>query len=817
MFCNRSLISGLALTVIEGLLFSANAPASVVTEIVANYGMPTSGYSYPNVLNGYACVNIDNGSTTAGLGVDIWTCGLPHESFAFNQLSSGAYTISPQNGGNLCLTQNGIGTEVTQNTCSSGATNQGWNVVSNQDGTCTIETLDGTGAFELAAPQATADSTPVILSNNAGDPQASFIIPGLSTAGPIRVIGPTYTPDPNTQSTPQGREFSGMFLRSTGDPYFPGGYNIPGNYPTNFSRDIEAYIPRQYNGGAAAYMVIQDAGWNNQLQFEATLDNGISNGTLPVMILVFVDSGPNINNGTPANPYEGTERNYEYDTLGTRYAEWMQNVVLPFVESQLLPWVPGIAFSTDPQACGAIGYSSGGLASFNLAWFSPTLCTRVISFSGSFTNLEYPASQTYPNGGHSYSDFIIQQQSQLLPIRAWLEVGTNDLDASSYGTDLRWQDANQAVVRALTSQQYPIHFDLALQAVHGDTNVLNQTLYEAMTWVWQGYQPNVAIWTRLGGSYTGAVAIGTNMDGRLEAFARAPNDTLWHNWQTTPNGVWSGWAGLEGMTITGDPVVASNADGRLEVFAVGADTALWHIWQTAPGQNWSGWYSLGFSLTSGLSAVTNTDGRVEVFGLGTDSALWHVWQVSPGGDWSLFYSLGGFLTSGPATALNSDGRMEAFARGADNALWHISQTSAGGNWGSWSSLGQYVSDTPVIVAGQDGRLNAVIRGSDNSIYVNAEAAPADSVDWTGWGRLGGYLTTYPAAIVTADGQLEVFGAGGDNALWGNAQTSAGPGTWTGWTSLGGALASGPTAALNPDGPVNVFIRGTDTSLWYIAQ
>jgi hypothetical protein len=78
-------------------------------------------------------------------------------------------------------------------------------------------------------------------------------------------------------------------------------------------------------------------------------------------------------------------------------------------------------------------------------------------------------------------------------------------------------------------------------------------------------------------------------------FARGTDDALWHAWQETPGGGWSGWASLGGV-ITSMPAVTNNADGRLEVLARGTDEALWHVWQTAPGGGWSGWASLGGRL-----------------------------------------------------------------------------------------------------------------------------------------------------------------------------------------------------------------------------
>ncbi|HET6881091.1 MAG TPA: hypothetical protein VFI31_13095 [Pirellulales bacterium] len=144
----------------------------------------------------------------------------------------------------------------------------------------------------------------------------------------------------------------------------------------------------------------------------------------------------------------------------------------------------------------------------------------------------------------------------------------------------------------------------------------------------------------------------------------------------TPPG---GFASLGG-NITTDPAVGRNADGRLEVFARGTDGALWHIWQNSPGGGWSGWSSLAGGITTNPAVGINADGRLEVFARGTDDALWHIWQNSPGGGWSGWNSLAGGITANPAQASNYDGRLEVFVRGTDDALWHRWQTSPGGGW-----------------------------------------------------------------------------------------------------------------------------------------
>jgi len=311
----------------------------------------------------------------------------------------------------------------------------------------------------------------------------------------------------------------------------------------------------------------------------------------------------------------------------------------------------------------------------------------------------------------------------------------------------------------------------------------------------------------------GIVDVGINADGRLEAFATGTDSALWHIWQVTPGGGWSGWASLGGI-LTSDRAVGRNADGRLEVFVRGTDDALWHIWQVSPGGGWSGWASLGGVITSDPFVTQNLDGRLEVFARGTDKALWHIWQTSPSNGWSGWASLGGIITSDPVVAQNNDGRLEVFARGTDNALWHIWQTVPNNGWSGWASLSGIITSIPSIGRNADGRLEAFVRGTDNALWHIWQVTAGGG--WSGWASLGGVITSDPAVNRNADGRLEVFARGTDNALWHIWQVTAGGG-WSGWASLGGVITSDPSVSRNVDGRLEVFARGTDNALWHIWQ
>ena len=317
-------------------------------------------------------------------------------------------------------------------------------------------------------------------------------------------------------------------------------------------------------------------------------------------------------------------------------------------------------------------------------------------------------------------------------------------------------------------------------------------------------------WQPLGGKLTTEPVLGSNKDGRLEAFARGTDNALWHCWQTSAGGSWSGWASLGGV-ITSTPAVVANADGRLEVFARGTDGALWHLWQTAPNSGWAGWASLGGVITSDPCATRNLDGRVEVFARGTDGGLWHIWQKGPQQGWSGWASRGVQFSGNPVAGNNKDGRIEVFMVANNGALLHVWQTAANNGWAGWASLGGVLTSALAVANNADGRLEVFGRGTDNALWHIAQTAPNNG--WGGWASLGGVITSSPALGRNKDGRLEAFARGSNGALWHVWQTAANKG-WSGWSSLGGGITGDQAVASNKDGRLQVLVRGTDLALYH---
>jgi hypothetical protein len=70
--------------------------------------------------------------------------------------------------------------------------------------------------------------------------------------------------------------------------------------------------------------------------------------------------------------------------------------------------------------------------------------------------------------------------------------------------------------------------------------------------------------------------------------------------------------------------VLTRGDNRMEVFARASDNTLWHLgWDNGVG--WGIGESLGGNLASPPFALTRGNNRVEIFAQANDNTLWHNW------------------------------------------------------------------------------------------------------------------------------------------------------------------------------------------------
>ena len=302
------------------------------------------------------------------------------------------------------------------------------------------------------------------------------------------IIGPTYKPAPEMtvqDGVPQGEVFN-FTMESTDSKFYPGiareagtfGTPDPANpnrllvksHPAPYTRKVAVYVPKQYIAGTAAPFIVGADGIDKGL-FTA-LDNLIAQKRLPVMI------GISIGNGS--GDAQGSQRGLEYDTMSGLYAEFVEKEVLPLVEKNAK-----VKLTKDPEGRATMGGSSGGSAALIMAWYHPELYHRVLTYSGTYVNQQWPTDPKLPHGAWEFHENLIPN-SPKKPIRLWMHV--SDRDNLQTRDDFHdWVLANERMAHVLAAKGYNYQFVFARNAGHTDRAVKAQTLPEALEYVWQGY------------------------------------------------------------------------------------------------------------------------------------------------------------------------------------------------------------------------------------------------------------------------------------------------------------------------------------------
>ena len=257
----------------------------------------------------------------------------------------------------------------------------------------------------------------------------------------------------------------------TADPADPAKLVVTTSHPAPYSRKVVVYIPPHYVLGTPAPFIVGADG-PDRLLF-SIVDTLIVQHKLPAMIAISIANG--------GGDAQGSERGLEYDTMSGTYAEFVETEVLPRVEAQA-----HVTLTKDPSRRATMGYSSGGACALSMAWYHPELYHRVLVYSGTFVNQQWPYNPQTPHGAWEYHEHSIPQ-SPAKPIRIWMEVGGRDLLNPNVMRDNMhdWVVANENMARVLAAKGYHYQFVFARNAGHVDRAVVSQTLPEALEYIWR--------------------------------------------------------------------------------------------------------------------------------------------------------------------------------------------------------------------------------------------------------------------------------------------------------------------------------------------
>ncbi len=259
-------------------------------------------------------------------------------------------------------------------------------------------------------------------------------------------------PDRNVQpGVPQGKVTPGVFAESK---IYPG-----------TRRDYSVYVPAQYDANKpACLMVFMDGGGyakvDGAFRVPVVFDNLIHQGAMPVTVAVFVS--PGTIPATKPGAKDRSNRSFEYDSLGDRYARFLVEEFLPVATK-------GLNISSDPRQRAVCGISSGGICAFTAAWERPDQFGKVLSHIGSFTNIR---------GGWAYPGLVRKTKASPKPIKIYLQDGKDDLN-NLFGN---WPLANEDLAAALRFAGYEHQFVMTDGGHSGAWG--GDQLHQSLRWLW---------------------------------------------------------------------------------------------------------------------------------------------------------------------------------------------------------------------------------------------------------------------------------------------------------------------------------------------
>jgi hypothetical protein len=306
------------------------------------------------------------------------------------------------------------------------------------------------------------------------------------------IVGPTHNPAPEmsahegvpkgtvyefTMASTDSKIYPGIAREAntfgTPDPTDPGKLIVTTSHAVPYTRHVAVYVPRQYVPGTVAPFIIGTDGPDTAL-FTA-LDNLIAEHRVPVMIAISMGNG--------SGDAQGSERGLEYDTMSSLYAEFIEKEVLPLIEARFK-----VKLTKDPEGRATMGVSSGGSCALIMAWYRTDLYHRILTYSGTYVNQQWPYNPQTPHGAWEFHEHLIPN-SPAKPLRIWLEVGDKDaLNPNAMRDGMHdWVIANENMAKVLAAKGYHYQFVFARNARHGERSVKEQTLPEALEYLWQDY------------------------------------------------------------------------------------------------------------------------------------------------------------------------------------------------------------------------------------------------------------------------------------------------------------------------------------------
>ena len=182
----------------------------------------------------------------------------------------------------------------------------------------------------------------------------------------------------------------------TPDPNDPAKMIVTTSHPAAYMRRVTVYVPKQYVAGTAAPFIVGADGPDRMLF--TVLDNLIAAAH------ACRRWSPSLS-ATAAAMRRAVSAGWSMTRCRADMRSSLRRKCCRRSKTQCQ-----VKLTKDPEGRATMGGSSGGSCALEMAWYQPDLYHRVLTYSGTYVNQQWPPNPATPHGAWEFHEHLIPEQ-----------------------------------------------------------------------------------------------------------------------------------------------------------------------------------------------------------------------------------------------------------------------------------------------------------------------------------------------------------------------------------------------------------------------
>jgi enterochelin esterase-like enzyme len=241
---------------------------------------------------------------------------------------------------------------------------------------------------------------------------------------------------------------------------------------------VEILIPQDVASSGKKYplLLLNDGQDNSSVRIRTALENGVTDKSIPEIIVVGVTAGDRLQE-------YGVATKSDYQGRGRKARQYTK-----YILDELLPYL-FYRFPISPLATDHViaGYSLGGLSAMDIGWNHPEAFSKVGVFSGSFWWRKRDAQSRFYSDQRDRLMHLQVRKGKFKPgLKFWFQTGTQDESGDRNGNGVIDSiDDTLDLITELTRKGYRPFHDIAYLEVPGgkhDTETWARAMPDFLKW-----------------------------------------------------------------------------------------------------------------------------------------------------------------------------------------------------------------------------------------------------------------------------------------------------------------------------------------------